>query len=167
MHIPPWYQFRLASAGHFRPVPLRALHEKCFYSDFSCKFGFYSFSRSRLRTVVLYNRTLSPWQATVTRVEYGGRRPHWTYYDNEYWKHSGTKYYRWDGSRWRVEGSVSAGSWRSTGSAGNLDIRNLHDDVVLNGGARVDDFINYRADHIIFDSLDQNRSGLTHQHFLE
>ena len=30
-----------------------------------------------------------------------------------------------------VQESVSAGPWRSTGSAGDLDIRNIHDDVVL------------------------------------
>ncbi len=116
---------------------------------------------------MVYNRTLNPWEGTVTRVQYGGRRPHWTYYDNEHWKPNGTNYYRWDGSQWRVEESISPGSWRTTGSAGDLDIRYHNDDVDLEGGGRVDDFIKYKADHIIFDSLDQEWSGLTHRHFLE
>ena len=115
---------------------------------------------------VKYNRQYDPFKATVTRVQYGGRPPDYFWYEDEQWKHNFTHYYRWDGSSWQLRDLVGEHYWRSTGSSGDLDYHNLNWTVVLRDGARVDDGLRYKAEHIIT-GMELDFSAPANRHYLE
>ena len=122
---------------------------------------------SHSSTVRYYRRAISPFDATVYWVKYGGRYYSSGCVTNNYWKHNGIKYYRWDGSNWVEDHSVASEAWERTGNPG-LHYRTNYETVDLDGGALVVDKIRYKwYDFCAPEGLDLNIPGRHHFHYLE
>ena len=121
-------------------------------------------------STVYYTRQLVPFIAWVDRV-YHGRRPEDLSSDPleccGEWRRDKTEYKRWTGSSWKTVTTVGSGTYRVTGSPGNLSYYNLNNDVTLTGGAYVRQHLRYR-NTVTFPVLGTyNFPGGWNTHFLE
>lgn len=117
---------------------------------------------------VRYNRTLNPWEGTVYWVNYGGRYNASGCVTNTRWRNNGVEYKEWDGSRWVLVQSSSAGSWLHTGNNPGLAYDSHYQTVDLDGGGLVIHKIRYKwYKWCLPQGIDINIPGLQHEHYLE
>ena len=120
---------------------------------------------------VYYDKETNPFVAHVDEIRWGAKPAEdleWWQTASE-WKRDTTKYKVWDGNSWETEESVSAGSWRSCGSADDgLCYWYLTNDVTLEDSARVDQRLKYRYTYYAGGNLHEAAwSGAWHRHNLE
>ena len=119
-------------------------------------------------STVYYDKETNPFVAEVDRVYYGGRKR-----DTDFgeccaiWTRYHTLYREWNGSSWVTVQSFGAGAWQSTGPE-SLSWWNLHNDVTLEGGALVQQRLEYEY-HIVGPdgTVEIKWTGPYHNHYLE
>lgn len=118
-------------------------------------------------STVHYNKDTSPFVAYVDKVNYGGRKPKGDFGSlGHAWRRAPTKYWDWNGTSWVLDTTVSASSWRTTGSCPGLAWWDLGNDVTLDGGALVVQYLDFKYFSIIGQGW-VNYSGRDHDHYLE
>ena len=121
-------------------------------------------------STVYYTRQLSPFIAWVDRVYFGGRKP-----DDSFpgqccgaWRVKKTLYREWDGSEWDTVVNEGAGSWHEPAGAPELSYYNMNRDVTLEGGALVQQKLEFRKIVTVLEEGGMLQySGRWHSHFLE
>ena len=98
-------------------------------------------------------------------MKYGGRHFDYFCFYNEKWRHLKTSFFRWNGSSWVLVDTEPASAWRSTGTP-DLDYHTINTYVTLNGGALVDDHIEYKGSNQC-DGPTLKFLGMPTRHYLE
>ena len=119
-------------------------------------------------STVYYTKETDPFVAEVDRVHFGGREKEEGHLEfASGWRRKKTEYREWNGSSWVTEATVNPGSWRATGHE-ELDWWNLENDVTLEGGALVEQRLEYRFFYTVWDQIHEYKwRGALLDHFLE
>ncbi len=121
-------------------------------------------------STVYYDRQLSPFIVWVDRVYYGGWKPDTNFYGQccGAWREKNALYKKWNGTKWVTVVSESPGSWHEPSGTPELSYYNRNRDVTLEGGALVQQRLEYQKIVTIGDQGEMLQySGYWHSHYLE